>query len=91
MKLMDVLLGAGIVTILEPTVDGVLDQAIPLQVAGFDMKDVVKVAGGLWLTRRRGGMMKYSGMALAVIGARNLVRSFVGAKLGASTGNNGGW
>ncbi len=89
MKPMNLFIGSAVVAVAEPTLDAFLDKFIPLQVAGIDMKDAGKVGLGWYLMKRRGTIMKGAGYALMVIGARNLVRGFVGSRI--ATTNNTGW
>ena len=91
MKVGDVVVGTAIATFTEPFLDGLMDKFMPMEVAGFDLKDVGKVMLGMWLTKQRSGIVKSSGYALAVIGTRNLVRSFVGTKLAIPEASSSGW
>lgn len=77
------MMGTAVVAIGEPMLDAFLDR-FGGTMMGVDIKDVGKVAAGVFLMKRK-GFLKGAGYALTVIGVRNIVRGFVGTKLGTST------
>ena len=70
-------MGAAVVAVVEPTLDTLLDQYIPISVAGIDPKDFGKAAIGWYLLKKK-GMVKGIGASLMIVGVRNIVRGFTG-------------
>lgn len=88
-------IGSAIVSVVEPTLDSMLDKFIPITVAGIDPKDIGKVAIG-WYLLKKSGMIKGIGASLMIIGVRNIVRGYVGGGglgtlFGAPTTQTQGW
>lgn len=87
----NLMMGAAIVSIAEPTLDTFLDKMIPISVAGIDPKDFGKAAIGYYLLKKR-GILKGVGASLMIVGVRNIVKGFaVGQLFSAQGSSTNGW